>query len=145
MESIVEQIIEKIEDTNKTIKDIELFNYVDKYIDEWNIDIGDYYLDDIIENVSHIIKKRKKLNINNYKDDDIVFKLDDETLEKNQLETVIKHYDKLYTKACKINTEDIISSSIDSDNSIDIYNHSSSWNNTLNRIENIYKKVNNTN
>ena len=65
MDSIVEQIIEKIEEMNKTIKDNDLFNYVDKHIDEWNIDIGDYYLDDIIENVSHIIKKRKNLNVNN--------------------------------------------------------------------------------
>ena len=140
MDLIVEQIIEKIEEINKTIKDNDLFNYVDKHIDEWNIDIGDYYLDDIIENVSHIIKKRKNLNVNN-KEDDIIFKLDEETVEKNQLETVIKQYDKLYKKACKINTEDIISSSIGSDNGIDIYNHSSSWNNTLNRIDNIYKKI----
>ena len=28
-----------------------------------------------------------------------------------------------------------------SDNGIDIHNHSSSWNNTLNRIDNIYKKI----
>lgn len=137
MESIVEQIIEKIDETNKTIKDIELFNYVDKYIDEWNIDIGDFYLDDVVENVSYIIKKRNNLNINNNKEDDIIFRLDEETVEKNQLETVIKQYDKLYKKACKINIETEISCSIDSDNGI----HSSSWNDTLNRIDNIYKKI----
>lgn len=139
MDLIVEQIIEKIEEMNKTIKDNDLFNYVDKHIDEWNIDIGEHYLDDIIENVLHIIKKRNNLNVNNNKEDDIVFKLDEETVEKNQLETVIKQYDKLYKKACKINTEDIISSSIGSESGINI--HSSSWNDTLNRIDNIYKKI----
>jgi hypothetical protein len=40
-------------------------------------------------------------------------------------------------KACKINIKLEISCSIDSDSGI----HSSSWNDTLNRIDNIYKKI----
>ena len=139
MDTIIEQIIEKIEDETKykNIKINDLFHLIDKHIDEWDIDIDDFYLDDVVENVSHIIKKRNNLNVNNNKEDDIIFKLDEETLEKNQLDSVIKQYDKLYKKACKINIETEISCSIDSDSGI----QSSSWNDTLNRIDNIYKKI----
>jgi uncharacterized protein (DUF1778 family) len=101
MDTIVEQIIEKIEDETKykNIKINDLFHLIDKHIDEWDIDIGDFYLDDVVENVSHIIKKRNNLNVNNNKEDDIIFKLDEETVEKNQLDSVIKQYDKLYKKS----------------------------------------------
>ncbi len=101
MDYIVEQIIERIEDETKykNIKINDLFHLIDKHIDEWDIYIGDFYLDDVVENVSHIIKKRNNLNVNNNKEDDIIFKLDEETVEKNQLDSVIKQYDKLYKKS----------------------------------------------
>ena len=133
MDEIAEQIFEKIEGIN--IKDNELYDYIDTRIDDWNIDIGNYYLDDIIDYVIKI-KKLRKMIITKSNDDEIVFKMDDEMAEKQQLDVVVKKYNKLYKAACTIVTVDVM---IESE--FDCNDTKNEWSNTLNRIDAIYNKV----
>lgn len=99
MDEIVEQIIERLEGV--VMKDTLLFEYVDSNIDEWDIDIGDHFLDDIMELVCPLLKKRARLS-KQEADDGIVFKEDEEQAEKIQLKVVVKKYDILYREACEI-------------------------------------------
>ena len=70
LEDILEELLEKLyslgggslREPRFPLKDKDLYNYIDDHIDEWNIDIGDYYLDDIIDNLIALKNKREKLN-----------------------------------------------------------------------------------
>lgn len=132
MDEIAEHIYEKIEGVN--IKDNEMYDYVDTRIDDWNIDIGNYYLDDIIDYVIKI-KRLRQMIISKSNDNDIVFKMDDEMAEKQQLDIVVKKYNKLYKTACTIVTVDVVIESEFLCNDI-----KNDWSNTLDRIDAIYNK-----
>ena len=142
MEEIAEQIIEKVE--GMQIKDTEMYEYIDKRIDDWEIETGDYYLDDIVEYILKILKKRRSFETESKKHDDIVFKMDEETAEQHQLEMVVKKYNKLYKSACNIVTIDVvICESIATGESTTVTATNDSWIETLDRIDNIYKKLKN--
>ena len=142
MEEIAEQIIEKVE--GMPIKDTEMYEYIDKRIDDWEIETGDYYLDDIVEYILKILKKRRSFETESKKHDDIVFKMDEETAEQHQLEMVVKKYNKLYKSACNIVTIDVvICESIVTGESTTVTATNDSWIETLDRIDNIYKKLKN--
>ena len=101
---IIEQIIDHIQDEGINIKDkkFNLFDYIDKYLNELNIDIGDdIYLDELVDDVEAKINKRSALLKKN-NDDDIVFKIDEEQRENDELKNVIKKYDILYKNAKKL-------------------------------------------
>ena len=137
---IIEQIIDHIQDERINIKDkkFNLFDYIDKYLNELNIDIGDdIYLDELVDDVEAKINKRSALLKKN-NDDDIVFKIDEEQRENDELKNVIKKYDILYKNAKKIDIDDIETpnGSYNDDNVM-----GSSWDNVLNRIDSIYKKM----
>lgn len=146
LEDILEELLEKLYSLGGRnrfpCKDKDLYNYIDDHIDEWNIDIGDYYLDDIIDNLIALKNKREKLNSCS-KDDDIVFQMDEEMYEQIQLEGVLKEYDKLYKKACRIHVKEddsqdnmIISSSPYS------LGKGKSWNEILEKIDKLHIKAN---
>ena len=142
MEEIAEQIIEKVE--GMPIKGTEMYEYIDKRIDDWEIETGDYYLDDIVEYILKILKKRRSFETESKKHDDIVFKMDEETAEQHQLEMVVKKYNKLYKSACNIVTIDVvICESIVTGESTTVTATNDSWIETLDRIDNIYKKLKN--
>jgi hypothetical protein len=137
IDDIIEDIIQHLYDNKINIKDkkINLLCYIDNYLTENDIDIGNIYLDDLVDIVITIMNKRCNNN-KNTNDDDIIFKLDEEEIEQTELKTVIKKFDSLYKKAKKIDI-DITTSPIGS------YKESlsSSWDNILNRIDSIYKKI----
>ena len=136
MDEIVEQIVEKLGETlrGKAMKDNDLFEYVDENLDDWNIDLLDFFLDDVMNIVCPLIKKRNGLN-KKVEDDGIVFKVDEEQQERHQLNIVVKQYDILYEQACMIDevehTEDdkeLSSTPI------------GSWKNVLSRLDLIYSR-----
>ena len=137
LQETIEHLIEKLEFIK--MKDDLLFEYVDKHIDEWGIDIGDNYLDDIMEQVCQLRKKRLKLSEKSSKDDDIVFKEDDETIEKQQLKTVEKKYDKLYEDACGIKIENYEDEDDGEGKSL---SPSSSWKVVLTKIDMLENRFN---
>ena len=137
---IIEQIIDHIQDEGINIKDkkFNLFDYIDKYLNELNIDIGDdIYLDELVDDVEAKINKRSALLKKN-NDDDIVFKIDEEQRENDELKNVIKKYDILYKNAKKIDIDDIETPNGSYNDDIVM---GSSWDNVLNRIDSIYKKM----
>lgn len=137
---IIEQIIDHIQDERINIKDkkFNLFDYIDKYLNELNIDIGDdIYLDELVDDVEAKINKRSALLKKN-NDDDIVFKIDEEQRENDELKNVIKKYDILYKNAKKIDIDDIETPNGSYNDDIVM---GSSWDNVLNRIDSIYKKM----
>jgi hypothetical protein len=152
LEDILEELLEKLyslggskKNPKFPCKDKELYNYIDDHIDEWNIDIGNYYLDDIIDNLIALKNKREKLN-NLPKDDDIVFKMDEEMEEQIQLESVIKEYDKIYKQACQIHFNNNENDTI-KDNEYDIISSSpysldkgKSWTKILEKIDKLHEK-----
>ena len=137
---IIEQIIDHIQDERINIKDkkFNLFDYIDKYLNELNIDIGDdIYLDELVDDVEAKINKRSALLKKN-NDDDIVFKIDEEQRENDELKNVIKKYDILYKNAKKNDIDDIETPNGSYNDDIVM---GSSWDNVLNRIDSIYKKM----
>ena len=150
LEDILEELLEKLYslDSKKKgqqqfpCKDKDLYNYIDDHIDEWNIDIGDYYLDDIIDNLIALKNKREKLNSCS-KDDDIVFQMDEEMYEQIQLEGVLKEYDKLYKKACRIhiNEDDSPNENMIISSSPYSLGKGKSWNEILEKIDKLHVRA----
>lgn len=140
LSDIIEQIIDHIQDERINIKDkkFNLFDYIDKYLNDLNIDIGDdIYLDELVDDVEAKINKRSALLKKN-NDDDIVFNIDEEQRENDELKNVIKKYDILYKNAKKIEIDDIETPNGSYNDDIVM---GSSWDNVLNRIDSIYKKM----
>jgi hypothetical protein len=107
-------------------------------LNDLNIDIGDdIYLDELVDDVEAKINKRSALLKKN-NDDDIVFKIDEEQRENDELKNVIKKYDILYKNAKKIEIDDIETPNGSYNDDIVM---GSSWDNVLNRIDSIYKKM----
>ena len=136
MDEIVEQILEKLGETlrGKPMKDNALFEYVDENLDDWDIDILDFYLDDVMNIVCPLLKKRNGLN-KKVEDDGIVFKVDEEQQERRQLKIVVKQYDILYEQACMI---DEVENTVE-DNSLSS-TPIGSWKNVLSRLDLIYSR-----
>ena len=135
MNEIVELIVEKLSETFREgqLKDIAMFEYVDENLDDWNINILDFYLDDIMAVVCPLLKKRNALN-KKVDDDGIIFKVDEEQQEKNQLNIVVKQYDVLYRQACLI--DEVEHSEDEKLSSTPI----GSWKDVLSRIDLIYSR-----
>jgi hypothetical protein len=136
MDEIVEQIVEKLGETlrGKPMKDNALFEYVDENLDDWDIDILDFYLDDVMNIVCPLLKKRNGLN-KKVEDDGIVFKVDEEQQERRQLNIVVKQYDILYEQACMI--DEVEHSEEDKELSSTPIG---SWKNVLSRLDLIYSR-----
>ena len=136
MDEIVEQIVEKLGETlrGKPMKDNALFEYVDENLDDWDIDILDFYLDDVMNIVCPLLKKRNGLN-KKVEDDGIVFKVDEEQQERRQLNIVVKQYDILYEQGCMI---DEVEHTVE-DNSLSS-TPIGSWKNVLSRLNLIYSR-----
>lgn len=136
MDEIVEEIVEKLGETlrGKAMKNNALFEYVDENLDDWNIDLLDFFLDDVMELVCPVFKKRSALN-KKVEDDGIVFKVDEEQQEKTQLNIVVKQYDILYKEACML--EEVEQSN--DDNSLSC-TPIGSWKNVLTRLDLIYSR-----
>jgi hypothetical protein len=139
MDDIVEQIVEKLCETlrGKQLKDNAIFEYVDANLDDWQIDIMDFYLDDVIALACPLLKKRNALN-KTVEDDGIIFKVDEEEQERNQLNIVVKHYDILYEQACLIDEACQSEEDLEELSSTPV----GSWKNVLTRVDLIYSRRN---
>ena len=95
MDDLVDELIYCLEENQKsTCTELEMLNYVDAHLDTWKIDLpDDLFLDDIIAEVYHILKRRTKA-MRTDKDDNIVFKVNEEDQEKqpNPLHSVELHH-----------------------------------------------------
>lgn len=136
MEDIIESLIFQIEKNNKNVTDDTLFSYIDNNIDDWGIDIGERFLDDVVAQMIYIVKKRNKLLSG--KGEAIDFKMDEEYQEQILVSKVSKQYNKIYKSTCKIvinETHDEVEVEAESETKV------GSWGDTLNRIDAIYKKT----
>lgn len=136
---LIESLLVKISNHKEDIQESDMFSFVDTNIDDWGLDIGDLYLDELVTEMLNIKRKRDKLSKDTIKcGSHVIFKKSDECLEKIALKKVSKQYDKLYMEATTIVTQDDTT----------IYTEETSvivgsWEQTLERIEMIYKKVDN--
>jgi hypothetical protein len=134
MEDIVIELFDLID---PAIKDLDLFHYVDGNIDSWGIDIGDYFLDDIIEGV--ILLRAKRAGLNRKPDgDDIIFQESEEDREAAELSKVSRQYDRLYSKALQIRTDNNAELSCSPEMTV-----SGSWSETLRRIDTLQERIKN--
>jgi hypothetical protein len=143
---LVEDIMEKLdqheqhERVNRVERQTDLVRFVDAHLDEWGIDIKDYYLDDLVDRVKLLTKQRARLLIGN-EGNDIVFQSGAagkaEKAEQAELAKVVKHYDYLFQQASAIKPgkeEDDLLGGPPSCEYLE-------WNAVLERIDNIYKKI----
>ena len=141
MSDLVDELIFRLEENQKsTCTELEMLNYVDAHLDTWKIDLpDDLFLDDIIAEVYHILKRRTKA-MRTDKDDNIVFKVNEEDQEKQQLSNVIKQYDSLYQKACKIETADH-PEDLGEDLELDPSKDQEAWKEILNKIDLLHNRI----
>jgi hypothetical protein len=146
IQSITEQIIIKITVTKINVKTCDIFNYVDNNIDDWNIDIGDHFLDDICDIVVTKLKKREVLTTASVKNSNFIeFKMDEETQEKIMLDKIERSYNKITRQTIKMKSVyENEESDEESDKEQDSSQPLNSWDKRLERIENIYKKYEET-
>jgi hypothetical protein len=147
MSDLVDELIFRLEENHKsTCTELEMLNYVDAHLDIWKIGLpDDLFLDDIIAEVYHILKRRTKATVTD-KSDDIVFKVDEAEQEKQQLSTVVKQYDSLYRQACKIETADRpedLGEDLDPDpcKEQEVCKEQEAWKDILNKIDLLHSRL----
>jgi hypothetical protein len=140
IQSITEQIIIKIGD--KSIEMHAIFNYVDDNLDIWGIDIGDHFLDDICDIVVKKLKKRVLSTTFVKNSNFIEFKMDEETQEKMMLDKIEKSYNKITRQT--INMKSVYENEESDEEPSQEPLDQNSWDQRLERIENIYKKYEET-
>lgn len=135
MDDIVEAILVKLQHYTKK-KDGDLFYYIDNHLDVWKIDLGDFFLDDIVSQVSFLFTKRARLT-QGPADMDIVFREDEATLETKQLATVYTLFDKIHKEAQNLPIATLQEIGTPEEKTV----LAKSWEKTLNRIDLLYNKV----
>ncbi len=115
----------------RNMKKQELLRYIDLHVDTWDVDIGECYLDDIVDEVFKLCKVSQDKKVTN-----------DEKVEKKMLKRAQKHYDKLFEDTIAQTTE----SMVQEDDTVDTTMEKSDtdkqeWVTIINRVELIYTKM----
>lgn len=135
MDDIVEAILLKLHSYSKK-KCGDLFFYIDDHLDQWNIELGELFLDDVVAQVGYLMIKRARLNQTSH-DTDILFREDDATMEAKQLAAVYSEFDKIHAEAQTLPVDTL--HVITTPNTPTLL--ATSWEKTLNRIDVVYNRV----